>query len=171
MPCGIMVELNGKDPRVGVSVEQRGRTSLDTETGLAPVSPLGVVSKKKREDVSRLFFGLTCLTIAVCACPNQRISPEDLFHLVFDSDRAITVESFERSIDVSDSFSFPITVPPLPHTGREKRAYRLARLYSPDGVTGPETDPLRDGTVLLLSFGKLLLGTETLLALYRIYLR
>lgn len=66
---------------------------------------------------------------------------------------------------------FPITVPPLPHAGRENRAYRLAGLYLPDGVTGPETNPLRDGTVLLLSFGKLLLGTETLLALYRTYLR
>lgn len=35
-----------------------------------------------------------------------------------------------------------------------------------DGVTGPQANPLRDGTVLLLSFGKLLLGTETLLALF-----
>jgi hypothetical protein len=42
----------------------------------------------------------------------------------------------------------------------------LAGWYLPDGVTGPETNPLGDGTVLLLSFGKLLLGAETLVALY-----
>ena len=33
-----------------------------------------------------------------------------------------------------------------------------------DGVTGPQTNPLGDGTVLLLGFGKLLLGAETLVA-------
>lgn len=38
--------------------------------------------------------------------------------------------------------------------------------HLPDGVTGPQTNPLGDGTVLLLSFGKLLLGAETLLALF-----
>lgn len=43
-----MVELDGKDPRVSVSVGERGRTSLDTETGLAPVSPLSVVSDEKK---------------------------------------------------------------------------------------------------------------------------
>ncbi len=35
----------------------------------------------------------------------------------------------------------------------------------PNGVTGSEADPLRDGPVLLLSFRKLLLGTERLVAL------
>jgi hypothetical protein len=35
----------------------------------------------------------------------------------------------------------------------------------PDGVTGPQTDPLGDGAVLLLSFGKLDLGAERLLGL------
>ena len=35
-----------------------------------------------------------------------------------------------------------------------------------DGVTGPQTNPLGDRTVLLLGFGKLLLGAETLVALY-----
>lgn len=35
-----------------------------------------------------------------------------------------------------------------------------------DGVTGPQTNPLRDGTVLLLSLSKLLLGAETLVALF-----
>jgi hypothetical protein len=35
----------------------------------------------------------------------------------------------------------------------------------PDGVTSPHSDPLRDGSVLLLGFGKLLLGAEGLVAL------
>lgn len=30
----------------------------------------------------------------------------------------------------------------------------------PDGVAGPQANPLRDGAVLLLRFGKLLLGAE-----------
>lgn len=33
-----------------------------------------------------------------------------------------------------------------------------------DGVAGPQTNPLRDGTVLALGFSKLLLGAETLVA-------
>lgn len=36
----------------------------------------------------------------------------------------------------------------------------------PDGVTGPQTDPLGNGTVLLLGFRKLLLGLESLVALF-----
>lgn len=56
-----MVELNGKDPRVNVSVGRSGRTSLDTETGLAPVSPLSVVSEKENENVSGLFLDLMCV--------------------------------------------------------------------------------------------------------------
>lgn len=35
----------------------------------------------------------------------------------------------------------------------------------PDGVAGPEADPLGDGAVLLLRLRKLLLGAERLLAL------
>jgi hypothetical protein len=35
----------------------------------------------------------------------------------------------------------------------------------PDGVVGAQTDPLGDGAVLTLSFGKLLLGAEGLVAL------
>lgn len=35
----------------------------------------------------------------------------------------------------------------------------------PDGVAGAQTNPLRDGAVLTLSFGKLLLGAESLVAL------
>lgn len=37
----------------------------------------------------------------------------------------------------------------------------------PDGVTGAQTDPLRDGSVLLLCFRKLDLGAERLVALQR----
>ena len=40
-------------------------------------------------------------------------------------------------------------------------------MYLLDGVTGPQTNPLGDRTVLLLGFGKLLLGAETLVALYK----
>lgn len=35
----------------------------------------------------------------------------------------------------------------------------------PDGVAGAQTNPLGDGAVLTLSFGKLLLGAEGLVAL------
>jgi len=35
----------------------------------------------------------------------------------------------------------------------------------PDGVTGPQADPLGNGPVLLLGLGKLLLGAESLLGL------
>jgi hypothetical protein len=38
----------------------------------------------------------------------------------------------------------------------------------PDSVTSSETDPLRDGAVLLLRFGELLLRAEGLVALCRI---
>lgn len=36
----------------------------------------------------------------------------------------------------------------------------------PDGVVGAQTDPLRDGTVLLLRLGELLLGAERLVGLH-----
>lgn len=42
---------------------------------------------------------------------------------------------------------------------------RIAKGCLPDGVGGAQTNPLGDGTVLTLSFSKLLLGAETLLAL------
>ena len=35
----------------------------------------------------------------------------------------------------------------------------------PNGVVGPEADPLRDGAVLLLGLGQLLLGAEGLVGL------
>lgn len=40
-----------------------------------------------------------------------------------------------------------------------------SELDVPNGVTGPQTDPLGDGAVLLLRFGKLDLGAERLLGL------
>lgn len=36
----------------------------------------------------------------------------------------------------------------------------------PDGVVGPQANPLGDGTVLLLGLCKLLLGLESLVALF-----
>jgi len=42
---------------------------------------------------------------------------------------------------------------------------RRKEVCLPDGVTGSQADPLRDRTVLLLGFGKLLFGAEGLLAL------
>lgn len=42
---------------------------------------------------------------------------------------------------------------------------RKQRCDLPDGVVGAQTDPLGDGAVLTLSFGKLLLGAEGLVAL------
>jgi len=38
--------------------------------------------------------------------------------------------------------------------------------YVPDGVTGTETNPLRNRAVLLLRLGELLLRAESLVALY-----
>lgn len=55
--------------------------------------------------------------------------------------------------------AIPISPPPNPNEQNRLRNDLL------DGVTSPQTNPLGDRTVLLLSFGKLLLGTETLLAL------
>lgn len=42
---------------------------------------------------------------------------------------------------------------------------RRARRYLPDGVSGTETDPLRNGAVGLLGLGQLDLGAERLVAL------
>lgn len=47
----------------------------------------------------------------------------------------------------------------------QNRKKKIEGRKLPDGVTSPETNPLRNRTVLLLGFGKLLLGTEGLLAL------
>ena len=49
----------------------------------------------------------------------------------------------------------------------KKKKNQKGRVYLLDGVTGPQTNPLGDRTVLLLGFGKLLLGAETLVALYK----
>lgn len=55
----------------------------------------------------------------------------------------------------------------LVQTSRRKRTTsRRQKSVVPDGVTGPETNPLRNRTVLLLGFGKLLLGAEGLLGLF-----
>ena len=87
---------------------------LDTEAGLAPVSPLGVVAAE--------IVGLA-----------GRYCGADV----------------ERKMVMLDSVSSNEVVENVP-----------------DSVTGPQADPLGDGTVLLLGFGKLLLGAERLLRLY-----
>lgn len=45
------------------------------------------------------------------------------------------------------------------------RSEGRGRAHLPDGVASAQTNPLGDGAVLTLSFGKLLLGAEGLLAL------
>ena len=57
-------------------------------------------------------------------------------------------------------------VPPLDPLLLRKTIKHSARLNLPDGVVRPQANPLGNGTVLLLSFGKLLLGAEGLLALF-----
>lgn len=56
------------------------------------------------------------------------------------------------------------SIPPGPTSMRDVQE-RRKEVCLPDGVTGSQADPLRDRTVLLLGFGKLLLGAEGLLAL------
>lgn len=41
----------------------------------------------------------------------------------------------------------------------------VLKVVVPDGVASPQADPLRDGSVLLLRFGKLLLGAERFVGL------
>lgn len=53
--------------------------------------------------------------------------------------------------------------------GQGQRAVGDRAVSGPDGVSGSETDPLRDRAVLLLGFGKLLLGTEGFVALQKRY--
>lgn len=57
-----------------------------------------------------------------------------------------------------------LSIPPGPTSMRDVQE-RRKEVCLPDGVTGSQADPLRDRTVLLLGFGKLLLGAEGLLAL------
>lgn len=54
----------------------------------------------------------------------------------------------------------------FPAPTSENQEKHGARLNLPDGVIRPQANPLGNGTVLLLSFGKLLLGAEGLLALF-----
>lgn len=59
----------------------------------------------------------------------------------------------------------------VPHASLSFEVSRQAENYAgliaivPYGVTSSQTDPLRDGTVLLLGLGQLLLRTESLVAL------
>lgn len=62
---------------------------------------------------------------------------------------------------------FPSTTPESSSLSIELGSSRRNRaiVIVPDGVTSPETDPLRDRAVLLLRLGELLLRTERLVAL------
>jgi hypothetical protein len=93
-----------------------GAIRLDTETGLAPVSSLGVVP-------------VDAMSVS---CSHYRVV---VFLVVSSSD--------DRK--------------------RQECAYRGRSV--PDGVAGPQANPLRDGAVLLLRARKLLLGAERLLGL------
>lgn len=54
----------------------------------------------------------------------------------------------------------------MPSIARSVSAFAGVKVVVPDGVTSPQTDPLRNGTVLLLGLRQLLLGLESLVALF-----
>jgi len=93
----------------------------DSDAGLAPMSPLCVVSVREGVNQWVLFYSFL-------------------------------------SSSSSSSYSFPCLIM---GTGNAEGGGEVV----PDGVTSPHSDPLRDGSVLLLGFGKLLLGAEGLVAL------
>jgi len=87
-----------------------GAIRLDTETGLAPVSSLGVVP--------------------VCV----------------------------MSVSCTSLFVAVVVISSVAHCDWRGRV--CCRQSIPDSVAGPQANPLRDGAVLLLRAGKLLLGAE-----------
>jgi hypothetical protein len=91
----------------GIETEGAGASRLDTETGLAPVSSLGVVPES--------------LSVVIHCVARHR------------------------------SWNFVQKARPRRGVGRQ---------IVPDGVAGPQANPLGDGAVLLLRAGKLLLGAE-----------
>jgi hypothetical protein len=95
----------------------------DSDAGLAPMSPLCVVSVREGVNQGVLFYSF-----------------------------------LSSSSSSSSSYSFPCLIM---GTGNAEGGGEVV----PDGVTSPHSDPLRDGSVLLLGFGKLLLGAEGLVAL------
>jgi hypothetical protein len=97
-----------------IEAEGAGASRLDTETGLAPMSSLGVVPECA---VSNLL-----LYVRLVRCASSM---------------------FRRRID-GGGVDFCV----------------------PDGVAGPQADPLGNGTVLLLRARKLLLGAERLVGLH-----
>ena len=128
-------------------------SNLDAETGLAPVPPLGVVSvvcvEKERHLLAHFVpteFCMWWLDLICGARSCYKFISGNLIRRtdIYDSDRGASFSSKYRD-----------------------RMNEIGN-YLPDGVTGPEANPLGDRTVLLLSFGKLLLGTEGLVALQKI---
>lgn len=126
--CGVMIERK-QESRSGGKEEGEISTNLQTETGLAPVPPLGVVAVK-RELLAFCFSSLLF-----------RIS------VVVRSEIFCCRRSSKLPNDIDSGIS-------------EVKEHLLY------GVAGPQTNPLRNGTVLALGFSKLLLGAETLVALY-----
>ena len=92
---------------------------LDAETGLAPVTSLGVVS------------GGMLVNLISIVCPGLVVAGVSKTQVIMD-----WIRKFEGALVV------------------------------PNGVSGSETNPLRDRAVLLLRLGKLLLCPERLVALY-----
>lgn len=60
---------------------------------------------------------------------------------------------------------FPVAFVDFPSSFRAILSGAQSGSIVPDSVVGTQTDPLRDGTVLLLGLGQLLLGAERLVGL------
>jgi hypothetical protein len=117
---------------------------LDTDAGLAPVTSLGVVSEEKSVSIGFCTFVCACVVGLRCVWTDRK---------EFDVFRGVRPHSSVARFDLPSSFHFEVS-----------RAGPGS--FVPDGVVGAQTDPLRDGTVLLLGLGQLLLGAERLVGLY-----
>ena len=146
---------SNKKQAIPVEKKEERYRILKTETGLAPVPPLGVVAVTKDLLASCSLHLRLFLFYSVLSRPNRWVS---LFLFSF-----CRIE--EKSLGcwccrVASSLEI------LQEISQQKKKSK-GRVYLLDGVTGPQTNPLGDRTVLLLGFGKLLLGAETLVALYK----
>lgn len=123
--------------RSGGKEEGEISTNLQTETGLAPVPPLGVVAVRR----GSLAFCLLSLLVSNIGRGEER---------------------GRKKKKKKKNLSSPLKIAKQ----NRLRYFRDQGGCLLDGVAGPQTNPLRDGTVLALGFSKLLLGAETLVALY-----
>ena len=146
---------SNKKQAIPVEKKEERYRILKTETGLAPVPPLGVVAVTKDLLASCSLHLRLFLFYSVLSRPNRWVS---LFLFSF-----CRIE--EKNLGcwccrVASSLEM------LQEISQQKKKSK-GRVCLLDGVTGPQTNPLGDRTVLLLGFGKLLLGAETLVALYK----